>query len=142
MASSKTIVTMICISLISLAAVGCSDDSPTNPVDRAPVYNAPPATPMNLSVEFDAVGTLATISWAPNEVDADLAGYLVIRNHYGNVTNLVSSPTMITSFEDTAPLRGISTYYVFSVDEAGQTSDVASCELIITAIHQTRELQR
>lgn len=142
MASSKTIVTMICISLISLAAVGCSDDSPTNPVDRAPVYNAPPATPADLSIQFDALSSSATISWGVNTTDADLAGYIVIRDHYGDVTNLVATPALINDFEDASPLMGISTYYVYSVDEAGLTSDVASCELVLTASHQSRELQQ
>lgn len=138
MASTKTIVTMICITLISLAAVGCSSDS--SPVTQAPVDTAPPAVPANVSVAYDAASGAATISWAANSTDADLAGYIVSRDYYGTVDVLVGTPAMITDYEDSAPLMGTSTYNVYAVDDAGNQSAVASCELVRTGDHQTRDL--
>ena len=138
MASTKTIVTMICITLISLAAVGCSDDS--SPVTQAPVDTAPPAVPANVNVAYDADSGAATISWAANSTDADLAGYIVSRDYYGTVDVLVGTPAMITDYEDSAPLMGTSTYNVYAVDDAGNQSAVASCELVRTGDHQTRDL--
>jgi hypothetical protein len=138
MASTKTIVTMICITLISFMAVGCSDDS--SPVAQAPVDTAPPAVPANLTVAYDADAGSATISWAQNTTDADLAGFIVTRDYYGDVDVLVGTPAMISDFEDSAPLMGVSTYNVYSVDDAGNQSAVASCELVRTGDHQTRDL--
>jgi fibronectin type 3 domain-containing protein len=137
MASSKKIVALICISLVTLFAVGCSDDS--NPVSTpTPVDTAPPAVPANLDVNLSN-GT-AVVNWAANTTDSDLAGYIVTRDSYGNVETLVGDPTLITSYADEAPLMGTTTYNVYAVDEAGNESAVASVELIITGDHQTRDL--
>lgn len=138
MASTKTIVTMICITLISLVAVGCSDDS--SPVTTAPVDTAPPAVPAEVSVDYDRAANAAHVSWAANTTDADLAGYVVSRDYYGDVDVLVASPAMINSYQDSAPLLGISTYHVYAVDEAGNQSAVASCQLVRTSSHATHDL--
>jgi hypothetical protein len=70
MASTKTIVTMICITLISLVAVGCSDDS--SPVAQASVDTAPPAVPANLNVAYDADSGAAGEANRINELRYDL----------------------------------------------------------------------
>ena len=141
MASSKKIVALFCITLISLVAVGCSDDS--SPVATTPALDtAPPAVPANLSVDYDSNSGAATLSWAANTTDADLAGFVVSRDYYGSEELLVAAPAMINEFQDDAPLMGVSTYQVFSVDESGNQSAVASIELVRTGSHGTHELQQ
>lgn len=140
MASNKTIVTMICITLVSLVAVGCSNNDSSSPVAAA-VDTAPPAVPTSLSAAYDDASGAATISWAANTTDSDLAGYIVTRDSYGVVETLVASPTLITSFEDASPALGLSTYSVAAVDLVGNESAVASVELVRTASHQPREPQ-
>jgi fibronectin type 3 domain-containing protein len=137
MASNKTIVTMICITLVSLVAVGCSNNDSSSPVAAA-VDTAPPAVPANLSAAYDDVSGAATITWAENTTDTDLAGFIVTRDSYGVVTTLVASPAQITAFEDASPTLGESTYYVSAVDQAGNESAVASATLVRTADHQPR----
>lgn len=142
MASSKKLVALICITLISMVVVGCSDDS--NPVVTTPpvVDTAPPAVPANLSVSYDGTTEAAVISWAENNTDTDLAGFVVSRDYYGDVELLVGTPAMINSFSDDAPLMGTSTYNVFSVDTSGNQSAVASVQLVRTGSHDTHEIQR
>ena len=139
MASSKKIVTLICITMITLVAVGCSDDS--NPVTATPaVDTAPPAVPANVSAVYDSAEGTVTISWAANTTDADLAGFIVTRDYYGTVEVLLGTPAMITEFEDTSSAIGISTYNVYSVDETGNQSAVASFQLVRAGYHQTHDL--
>lgn len=139
MASSKMFVTMICITLISLVAVGCSDDS--NPTTTTPpVDTAPPAVPANVDVAYDLSSGSATISWAPNTTDSDLAGYVVSRDSYGDVANLVATPTLINSYQDTNPPMGTSTYSVYAVDQSGNQSAVVTAQLVRTASHQSHDL--
>lgn len=142
MASSKKFVALICISLISLVAVGCSSDSNPVSTDRAPLDTAAPAVPANLGVAYDADFGIATISWGINVVDQDLAGYVVSREHYGAVEYLVATPTMINDYQDTAPLMGISSYEVYAVDTTGNKSAVTSVQLVRTSTHQPYELQQ
>jgi hypothetical protein len=142
MASSKKIVALFCITLISMVAIGCSDDD--NPVVTStdPVDTAPPAVPANLSVAYDADLGAAVISWAANTVDTDLAGYVVSRDYYGDVDVLVGTPAMINDFQDDAPLMGTSTYNVFAVDTSGNQSAVASVELTRTGSKPGHEYER
>lgn len=142
MASSKKLVALFCITLISLVAVGCSDDSSPVVTTPDPVDTAPPAVPANLSVEYDADLEAAVISWAANTVDTDLAGYVVSRDYYGDVDVLVGTPAMINDFEDSAPLMGTSVYNVYAVDTSGNQSAIASATLVRTAEHQTHDLFR
>ncbi len=132
MTTSKKFIALICISLVSLIAVGCSDDS--SPVSTStPVDTAPPAVPADL--ELNLADGAAVLQWAPNTTDSDLAGYIVERENMGNVTALVSAPAMINSYSDANPVIGISHYSVYAVDESGNQSAVASAELVIQAAH-------
>ena len=134
--ASKKFMTMLIVAL-AIFAVGCSDD---NPVSPSSTDTAPPAVPSDLTADFG--GSSANISWAANTVDQDLAGYLVTRENSGVTDTLVSSPEMITSYVDPAPLRGVSTYHVIAVDRAGNKSAVASVTLTIVEGHETDDLNR
>ena len=97
MTRNKTIVTLGLITLVSLAFMGCSDDS--NPVvaPTQAVDTAPPAVPSGLMAELN--GSSASISWATNTTDADLAGFLVNKTHYADdVVVLVGTPTWPPAF--------------------------------------------
>ena len=142
MASSKKFVVLFCITLISLVAVGCSDDSNPVSTDRAPLDSQAPAIPADLGVAFDVEVGTATVSWGANVIDTDLAGYVVSRDHYGTVEYLVATPSMINAYVDAAPLLGISNYEVYAVDETGNKSEVASVQLVRTSSHQAHELQQ
>lgn len=129
MTRNKTIVTLGLIALVSVAFMGCSDDS--DPVAVTPtqaVDTAPPAVPSNLSAEFD--GSAAILSWDENSVDADLAGFLVEKEHYDNVSVLIGIPSMVTSIVDNDVQAGISTYHVTSVDVSGNESAYATIQVV------------
>lgn len=132
--ASKKILTLLFVAL-AIFAVGCSDDSPVTPNN---IDTAPPAVPSDLAADYS--GTNATISWAANTVDQDLAGYLVTRENNGVTDTLVASPEMITSFADPAPRGGVNTYHVIAVDETGNQSAVASISLTILRGHETQDL--
>jgi hypothetical protein len=134
MASKKMIVTVLILGLAALAA-GCSDSN--TPVAATP-DTAPPALPGNLDVAFE--GGIAVISWAENTVDADLAGYIVTREHNGDTVTLVATPTLLASYEDPAPLLGVSNYLVYAVDTSGNESAAASIDLTIAAQHVPQTL--
>lgn len=142
MASSKKYVALICITLISLVAVGCSSDSNPVTTDRLPVDSTAPAVPANLGVSYDADFGTATISWGVNVVDQDLAGYVVSRESYGMIEYLVATPTMMNDYEDAAPLMGISSYEVYAVDLSGNKSAVASVQLVRTSTHRPYQMQQ
>lgn len=130
MTRNKTIVTLGLIALVSLAFMGCSDDSnpvvtPTQPV----VDTAPPAVPFGLAAEFD--GTVAVVSWAANTVDSDLAGFLVQKTHYSDpVVTLVGTPSLATSIFDNNVGDGLTEYQVTSVDLVGNESAYAVIQVI------------
>jgi hypothetical protein len=134
MADSKKIMTLAIVAL-AIFAVGCSDDDPVTP---SSIDTAPPAVPSDLSADY--AGGQATISWAPNTVDPDLAGYTVTRTNRGATETLVEG-AMITSYADPAPRTGTSTYHVSAVDRAGNRSAVASVTLDILRGHRTGELK-
>ena len=79
MVSNKMIVTIMLIAAVTLVCTGCGDESTVIPTTA--IYTAPPAVPANLSVDYNS--TTATINWDMSTVDADLAGYIVIREHDG-----------------------------------------------------------
>lgn len=138
MASSKKILALICITLVGFAFTGCSDDSAT---PAAPAIDtAPPAVPANLDLAYD--GAAAVISWDNNTVDADLAGYIVVRERNGVSENLVASPALIHTYVDAAPLLGASMYHVYAVDAAGNQSAVSTTYLTVSRGHQVGELAR
>lgn len=125
MASKKMIATTLILGLM-VVATGCSDSN--NPVTAAP-DTAPPAPPSGLAVM--AEGGTAVLNWAPNTVDSDLAGYVVIRDYQGVVETLVASPTMNLSFRDESELVGERTYAVHAVDTSGNESAAATAYLVL-----------
>ncbi len=134
MASKKMIVTTLILGLVAVAT-GCSDSN--NPIVAAP-DTAPPALPSNLDVEFN--GGLAVVSWDLNAVDNDLAGYIVTREYRGETETLVATPTLMTSFEDSAPAIGSSAYHVYAVDTSGNESAVATAYLLVAVSHNDHVL--
>lgn len=134
--ASKKFMTLLIVAL-AIFAIGCSDDSPVSP---STVDTAPPAVPSDLTADMS--GSSASISWAANTVDQDLAGYLVTRENNGVTDTLVSNPEMITTYADPAPKRGVSTYHVIAVDRAGNQSAMASVTLTIVKGHETSDLSR
>jgi hypothetical protein len=136
MASNKTIMTLMLIALVSLAFTGCSD-SDDNPA-AVVLDTAPPAAPAELDLQYSDGS--ATISWAQNTVDSDLAGYVVTRERYGVVEDLVSAPALINSYIDANPMSGSSEYHVYSVDTSGNASAVSTTYLTVALVHQLSEL--
>ena len=136
MASNKKIAILMLVTLVSLAFTGCSD-SDDNPA-AVVVDTAPPAVPADLDLNYSN-GT-ATISWAQNNVDADLAGYIVTRERNGVAEDLVAAPALINSFIDANPLSGSSQYHVYSVDTSGNASAVMTTYLTVTLSHQDSQL--
>lgn len=132
MARNKMIKTLILIGLAAIAFTGCSDnDNLATP--SAVVDNAPPAVPANVTADLS--GGSVTVAWAANTVDTDLAGYLVERENYGQITLLTSAPIMDVSYEDPHPAVGANIYRVFAVDFVGNESAVATSLVIITKTH-------
>ena len=80
------------------------------------------------------------INWDISTVDADLAGYIVTREHYGITEILVATPAMISSYEDPNPPVGTSMYHVYAVDESGNQSAVATVTLTVVTGHQAQVL--
>ncbi|MBK8165447.1 MAG: hypothetical protein IPK64_05695 [bacterium] len=129
MASKKTIAMTLILGLMVVAS-GCSDSN--TPITVAP-DTAPPALPSNLEVAFE--GGVAVVSWAPNTVDGDLAGYVVTRERQGETQILVATPTLMTSYEDATPVVGSSAYNVYAVDTSGNQSAVVTAYLMVAATH-------
>jgi hypothetical protein len=136
MASYKKIMTLMLIALVSLAFIGCSDSN-DNPA-AVVLDTAPPAVPAELDLQYSDGS--ATISWAQNAVDADLAGYIVTRERYGVVEDMVAAPALINSYIDANPLSGSSEYHVYSVDTSGNASAVSTTYLTVALGHQSGEL--
>jgi hypothetical protein len=129
MASKKTIVTFLILGLVAVAT-GCSDNN--NAIVAAP-DTAPPALPTNLEVALE--DGMAVISWDSNEIDSDLAGYIVTREYRGETETLVATPTLTTTFEDSTPPVGSSSYHVYAVDTTGNESAVATAYLMVAVTH-------
>ena len=136
MASNNKIMILMLIALVSLAFTGCSD-SDDNPA-AVVLDTAPPAVPAELDMDYS--NGSATISWAQNTVDSDLAGYIVTRERYGVSEDLVSAPAMINSYIDANPMSGSSQYHVYSVDTSGNASAVSTTYLTVALGHQSSEL--
>lgn len=123
MANKKMIAMTLILGLVALAT-GCSD-STTAPVSTPDT--APPTPAGNLSVSY--VDGTAVLTWDIEAVDADLAGYVVTRDHDGATVVLVDAPTLVTEISDAAPLLGSSTYHVYAVDNSGNESAPATAYL-------------
>jgi hypothetical protein len=136
MASNKKIVSLVLITLVGLAFTGCSD-SDSSPAAVA-IDTAPPAVPSNLDMDYSAGA--ATMTWATNTVDADLAGYVVVRESNGATTTLVSAPALINSYVDNSPVLGVSYYHIYAVDTSGNQSAVATVNLVISSTHRSSDL--
>ena len=134
MASSKIFLTLLIVAMAVVFGAGCSDD---NPVTPSIIDTAPPAVPTHLEAEHSA--NSAIISWAPNTVDSDLVGFIVTRDNSGTTDELITTPTLMTSYTDPTPKPGVSTYHVSAVDRAGNRSAVASVTLTIVREHQPPE---
>jgi Tol biopolymer transport system component/flagellar hook assembly protein FlgD/fibronectin type 3 domain-containing protein len=97
------------------------------------VDNLPPQAP-NL-VSAVATGADAAIEWQPVD-DADLAGYLLYRNHQlVNVAGLVIgdlTPYLLsgTSYADSNLPDGVFEYYVQAMDQAGNLSDPSNARSV------------
>ncbi len=139
MVSNKKIVTLVLITVVGLAFTGCSDND-SAVVAPVAIDTAPPAVPADIDLAY-ASGA-ATISWAANTVDADLAGYIVIRERYGVSETLVGTPALINSYVDNAPLTGSSQYHVYSVDTTGNQSAVSTTYLTVAQSHRMDDLQQ
>ena len=81
------------------------------------------------------VDGVATLSWDIQAVDADLAGYVVTREHNGATVVLVDAPTLVTMVDDATAELGSSTYHVYAVDTSGNESAAATTYLQITGNH-------
>jgi hypothetical protein len=131
MATRKTILAVICIGLVGLAVTGCSDDTDTP--TAIPADSAPPAVPANLQLDYD--GSAAFLSWDANTVDADLAGYVIVRENNGNAQTISTSP-QIHHYVDVNPPLGATIYQVSAVDAAGNRSAVATVYLTVSGTHR------
>ena len=133
MARNKMLKTLILIGLATLAFTGCSDDNPAAP---APIIdNAPPAVPANVSADYQQGSSTVNIAWDANTIDADLAGYLIERENYGQTTVLTATPILAVTYQDESPQMGSNVYRVYAVDTSGNASAVATSLVIITGSH-------
>ncbi len=73
-------------------------------------------------------------------MDADLAGYVVDKDYRGETIALVSSPIAMPMYQDSNVGTGVTTYYVYAVDLAGNESAVAMATISLVGSHQTGEL--
>lgn len=129
MANKKMIAMTLILGLVALAT-GCSD-STTAPVTTPDT--APPTPAGNVTIAF--VDGVATLSWDIEAVDADLAGYVVTRNHNGATVVLLEAPTLVTTLEDATPEMGASIYHVYAVDTTGNESAPSTTQLLISGSH-------
>ncbi len=135
MATSKTIITLMLITLVSVIGTGCSDDS-TSPVAVVPtpvVDTAPPAVPANLDIQY--VNGAIELSWDTNTTDADLDGFILTRENKGETIYLFSSPYNVSSFVDNSELDGTSTYVLYSVDFSQNQSAAVSISYTAPRLH-------
>jgi hypothetical protein len=129
MANKKMIAMTLILGLVALAT-GCSD-STTAPVTTPDT--APPTPAGNLSIAY--VDGVATLSWDIEAVDADLAGYVVTREHNGATVVLLEAPTLVTTVDDTNAELGASIYHVYAVDTTGNESAPSTTQLLLTGSH-------
>ena len=103
------------------------------------VHNKPPVPPTNLKAV--ATGANVQLTWSPDTTDQYLVGYLLYRNdHLANQTGvLVGSlqPYAIvgTSYPDLNLPNGTYTYYLLSIDKAGNTSSPSNSVQVVIHTH-------
>ena len=116
---TTTILLLGAILALGCLAAGCSDDdSPTAPA--LTIDTAPPAPPATLTA-CDAC-TAVKLSWAANDTDTDLAGYVVYRTALGQTWQLTVDPIDACCYLDRAPLAGPAVYAVSAIDRSGNES--------------------
>ena len=120
MLSSKSLLTLTAVALVTLVVGGCgkSSDAPTI------LDLAPPAVPTNLGAVY--ASDVVKVSWDPNTTDADFAGFKVSRLVHGSELVLIANPTDITQYIDQTPSMGINQYQVTAVDQSGNESAYTS----------------
>lgn len=123
---------MLALALVAMiGATGCGSDDNT-PLPSAPIDTAPPVLPSGLLVSYDATTYDVVVSWDPNTIDLDFAGFLVTRTIAGETVELINQPENVTTYEDN--LQGIGRdviYRVYSVDETGNVSAAANVNVQI-----------
>jgi hypothetical protein len=134
--AGKTLIKILMLLALVAMAAGCSDDDPAAP---AAIDTAPPAVPTNLTADYAGQGTVI-LSWDPNTVDTDLAGYVVDKVYRGETVALVASPIAVPTWQDPAVGTGVTTYRVYSVDHAGNESAVAVATISLVNAHPAGEL--
>jgi hypothetical protein len=132
MAGKMTKILML-LALVALVGAGCSDDDPA--AVPANTDTAPPAVPTNVTANYAASARTVTISWDANTIDRDLVGYVVDKDYQGTITPLVASPITALACQDTNPQPGVTKYYVYAVDQAGNESAVATAMLQLDRTH-------
>lgn len=132
MANTKNILIAMLLTILAIAATGCSDSNPV--ALDTPIDTAPPAGVYAVRSNVDYTAGTATISWAPNTVDSDLAGYMVTRENRGSVVSLVATPTMSTQIADLSPRPGVNKYSVYAVDLAGNESAVQQVSVVLAQV--------
>lgn len=121
---SSTLISIIVI-LTVLALAGCSDDaSLVAPAETPVIDTAPPAVPTGVAAA--ASGVNVKLSWDPNVVDEDFAGFMVYRVVWGTEYPMLDLPISDTSWFDTHPVDVACTYAVTALDEKGNESAWAS----------------
>lgn len=130
--AGKTTKTLVLLALVALAGTGCSDDNPTA---TPQTDTAPPAVPTNVAADYALSNGNVTISWDPNTIDGDLAGYIVDKEYLGDITPLVATPSMNPYCQDNDPGHGTTWYHVYAVDRAGNASAIASTALNLYTAH-------
>jgi len=133
----KTMTTILMLIALVALATGCSSNDPAAPAN---IDTAPPAVPTNLTADWSATSNSVILTWDANTVDVDLAGYVVDKHYMDQTVALVSTPISVPMFQDNHVGGGITTYYVYAVDLAGNESAVAMATISVVSAHQTGEL--
>jgi hypothetical protein len=135
--AGKTMIKILMLLALAALATGCSSD---DPAAVASIDTAPPAVPTNLTADYSAGNRVVTLTWDPNTVDADLAGYVVDKVYRDQTTTLVANPISVPSWQDDAVGSGLTTYHVYAVDLVGNESAVATATISVFASHPTADI--
>lgn len=135
--AGKTMIKILMLLALVALATGCSDDDPAAP---ATIDTAPPAVPTNLTADYAAGPGTVVLSWDANTVDADLAGYVVDKVYGGETIALVASPISVPTCQDANVGSGLTTYYVYAVDQSGNESAVAMATISLVTTHAAGDL--
>jgi hypothetical protein len=106
---------------------GCGSDDVTRP--PTVVDTAPPAVPVDILGEV--IEAQVIVHWAPNNTDADLAGYMVYRANGTRVATMCQAPISETWYIDENPMVGTNVYRISAVDVNDNESAVASVTVTV-----------